>query len=91
MSAPPFSKGRWLRLGEDGGIETGRKLIQGLKFDMACGQKSAVAVGGRQRLVQGLIRAPCQLLPFPKGGGFALAKTEGLKLAGSLYMAQEKL
>src|SRR5690606_22951430 len=48
-------------------------------------KKPAVAVGGRQRLAQGLIRAPCQLLPFPKGGGFALAKTEGLRLAGSSF------
>src|SRR5690554_4394611 len=42
-------------------------------------KKSAVAVGGRQRLVQGLIWVQFKLLPFPKGGGFALGEDGGIE------------
>jgi len=48
-------------------------------FWLLANKKSAVAVGGRQRLVQGLIWAPCQLLPFSRGGGFALGEDGGIK------------
>jgi len=53
IKAPSLGKGRWLRLGEDGGVEAGRQPFPGSKFKVALGVmriaqvEFAVAVGGR--------------------------------------------